>query len=157
MAKVKNGLFFALIITILFSCKESRPIDQMKWIIGTWSTSQGASGFYEQWKKSNDSSLAGKGFLLNEGDTMFSERLRIVQRGGALVYEATVSGQNEGKPVGFKLTKAKENEFTFVNEQHDFPTHIIYKYIAPDSLYARVEGDWKGEFRKQEFFMKRVE
>jgi len=44
---------------------------------------------------------------------------------------------------------------TFENKDHDFPQRIIYKNTGQDSLYARVEGNDKGKFRKEEFAMRR--
>ena len=135
--------------------QEYTKIAQLDWVLGNWKDSSANGVMYERWVKANDSVYTGIGVVLSNGDTVFSEKLAIEQRGEELFYIPTVSDQNEGKAVFFKLAADAGNEFIFENKTHDFPQRIIYKRTASDSLFAVVEGMDKGVSRKEEFFMGR--
>ena len=83
--------------------------------------------------------------------------ISLENRNGEIFYIPTVKNENNGQVVLFKLITSHNNEVVFEKKAHDFPQRILYKNPVKDSLYARVEGMDKGEFKKEEFFMKRVE
>jgi hypothetical protein len=150
------------ILLSVYSCNETTQIDkthpllkEMNWLIGAWKNVSADGEFYEIWNSYHDSAYTGIGFMLVKGDTLFSEIISLEARNGELYYIPTVSGQNNGIPVLFKLTSHANGEYVFENEEHDFPQRIIYNNPNPDSLYARVEGTQDGEFRKEEFAMSR--
>ena len=94
--------------------------------------------------------------MIMNNDTIFSESLSIEENRDGLFYVPSVVNQNDGKPVYFKLVKCVNGEFIFENLDHDFPQRIVYKNPQPDSLYARIEGRDSGEYRREEFKMKRT-
>lgn len=154
---ISTGLFL-----IFFSCnhhplpKQNQSLlQEMKWLIGTWKNVSADGELYEVWNTSNDSVFSGIGFMILKGDTLFSEVISLEARNGELIYMPSVTDQNDGLPVQFKLTSHTGNEFIFENKEHDFPQRIIYNNPNSDSLYARVEGMQNGEFRKEEFSMSR--
>jgi hypothetical protein len=157
IAAVIAGLIF-----MSYSCNEKTKahephplLGEMSWLIGTWKSSSPDGEFYEIWNAFHDSAYKGIGFMLVKGDTLFSEIISLELRGGELYYIPTVSGQNEGMPVSFKLISSTPGNFVFENKQHDFPQRIIYSHPSADSLHARIEGIQEGEFRKEEFAMHR--
>jgi hypothetical protein len=62
-------------------------------------------------------------------------------------YEATVSDQNSGKPVRFKLIGLTDNKMIFFNPEHDFPKKVEYEFLDDNHLLATV-GDGKGDLGK---------
>jgi hypothetical protein len=46
-------------------------------------------------------------------------------------------------------------KMVFENEQHDFPQQISYQKLSRDSLVAEISGVIKGEFRAQQFPMRK--
>jgi len=126
-------------------------LKHLGWLVGTWKSVKGEEISYEIWKKENDTLYTGNGFVIVKEDTVFSEKLQFLQRGSDLFYIPSVKDQNNGEPVEFKFMGFNEGEFNFVNKDHDFPQHIIYKNPQPDFLCARIEGTKNGKFMKVDF------
>lgn len=127
----------------------------MSWIAGSWENSSDSSVFYEMWEKVNDSVLKGEAYVIEGGETVFSEKIAIEKKENDIFYIAGVSGQNEGEPVPFKLVSSSETEFAFENKEHDFPNRIVYSKISGDSLVARIEGKRDGKEHTEYFPLKR--
>lgn len=130
---------------------------QMEWLNGRWQQRSSDGGLQtEVWSRENDSVFTGQGSFVQGGDTLFSESLRLLQRGEDLFYVPTVAGQNNGQPVEFRLTFSDGKTWVFENPQHDFPQKITYTRVAPDSLLAEVSGTSQGQEKKESFPMKKL-
>lgn len=135
--------------------KADNELEKLNWLVGTWQQSSEAGTFTETWQQ-NGSNLSGKGYLVDAGDTIFSEVLKLENRDGKVFYVPIIADQNNGEEVLFKLISSAENRFVFENKEHDFPQRIIYQQLPGDSLYARVEGEVKGKLKFEDFKMKRI-
>lgn len=152
---MKKIYSFLLLITLLFSfasCKNGNgknktymEIEKVSWLIGNWENITEEGKLSETWEKKNDSTLVGESYFIREKDTLHSERIEVLQKGEDLLYIPTVKGQNNDKPVTFKLTLATENEFTFENPAHDYPQKIVYKMVNANSLVATISGKQQGK------------
>ena len=78
-------------------------------------------------------------------DTVFYEQVRLEQKKDSLYMIVSVRNQNKEKPVVFYLTQNSENQLTFENPKHDFPTKIVYKKVTTDSIVASIEGEQNGK------------
>jgi hypothetical protein len=135
-----------------------KKIDLTHWLIGSWHSQSKDAMNYEIWKVDNDSTLSGRSYSINNnGDTVSSEFIKLVQRSGDLAYIPTVPGQNSGMPIEFRLTFINRNKMTFENPDHDFPQMITYEYLSTDSLIAEISGPVNGERRSIQFPMRRSE
>ena len=149
--------FSILLLIALVACqpasdkKPENKIQKLAWLLASWRDSSADGMLYEIWSKKNDSTFEGKGFMLSNNHSVFSETMTLQQSDSGLYYIPTVKNQNEGKAVSFKLISDSGAEFTFENKVHDFPQRVIYSNPGPDSLYARIEGEENGKFRKEEF------
>ncbi len=126
-------------------------LHSLYWLPGSWKSVTNEGTTFEIWKKENDTLFSGKSFLIKDVDTLFLEKLELSQKGNELLYIATVKGQNNDRPVAFKFTGITKGEFNFVNNAHDFPSHIIYKNPQPDFLCVRIEGKKNGKNLKEDF------
>lgn len=158
--KTSTSLIVVLICTAVSQCvfaqstgKNSAPIKQAEWLLGTWQNTTPRGVLVEQWQKLNDSTYTGKSYFWAGKDTAFTENIALEQRGGKLYYIPTVKNQNNGKPVKFTQTGAG---LVFENPAHDFPQKITYQQVKPDSLLAEISGMSKGKPRSQKFPMGRV-
>jgi hypothetical protein len=152
---MKKSYSILLIITLLFpfvSCKNSNgknktfdKIEKINWLLGSWENKSEEGILSEIWEKKNDSTFIGESYFIREKDTLHSERIEVKQKGEDLLYIPTVKGQNNDKPVTFKLTLATENEFTFENPAHDYPQKIVYKMVNANSLVATISGKQQGK------------
>jgi len=132
-----------IVLLLLFaSCSRFVVSDySFNWLIGNWKIERDGTIIYERWEGVNSKQLSGKSYSVSGKDTLFSERISIVQDGDDCYYIAEVAHNPE--PVKFKLIHHREDEIIFENKKHDFPKRIIYKLISNDSLYARVEDENK--------------
>ena len=163
---MKTKLIYLIFIFLVVSCQinnsenntiqNTKTIHKIKWLIGYWKLNSTEGVSTEIWNKENDSLYTGTGLLVKDKDTLFSEKFELKQINDDLFYVATVKGQNDDKPISFKFTEIKNGEFNFVNLQHDFPTHIIYKNPQPDFLCVRIEGTQNGKFAKSDFSFLRI-
>lgn len=93
---------------------------------------------YERWER-DGSALKGKGFRVRDGIETVTETLEIREIDGAVVYVATVAGQNNGAAVKFKLIESAADRLVFENQEHDFPKRIAYQRSG-EELTASVSG-----------------
>lgn len=146
-SQLRSLFFFGFLISILFAVSCSGPgarteHPDLDWLEGRWFARE--AGFHENWERSGNNELRGAGFTLENGDTLFSETLRIFHSDTGTFYQALMQEQNEGKPVYFKLVHHEPDSLVFSNPNHDFPNYIIYKKLAEDSLRVHVR-DGLGE------------
>ncbi|MDI1255101.1 MAG: DUF6265 family protein [Flavobacterium sp.] len=153
-----------IIICLAISCKkEILPITPKKfseiektfWLIGDWENISNEGTLLESWEKKNDSTLIGTSFFIQNKDTVFAEQIALEEREKELFYIPTVSDQNNGKPVAFKMTSATEKQVVFENPSHDFPQKITYNLIKKDSLVAEISGFQGGKMHSEVFKMKK--
>ena len=152
---MKKSYSILLIIILLFpfvSCKNSNDknktfeqIEKVNWLLGSWENKSEEGTLSEIWEKKNDSTLVGESYFIRENDTLHSERIEVKQKGEDLLYIPTVKGQNNDKPITFKLTLATENEYTFENPAHDYPQKIVYKMVNANSLVTTISGIQQGK------------
>ncbi len=89
-------------------------------------------------------------------ESLVTERIRLKEREGEIFYEATVRGQNNEKPVPFKLIESSQDRVVFENKNHDFPQKITYQFISDDVMLATIEGIMNGKTEKMDFKYSRI-
>lgn len=80
------------------------------------------------------------GVTLRGSDTVFVEKLSIIEKDGILNYVAEVA--HNASATYFKFTAISETGFTCVNPSHDFPKKIEYA-LDGNRLTATISGDGK--------------
>ncbi|MFV5696137.1 DUF6265 family protein [Flavobacterium sp. LB3P122] len=150
-----------LLLLALVSCKnsDSNKIEKIKaasWLLGNWENKSADGNLTENWKKVNDSTFQAQSYYIKEKDTLHFEAITLQQKGEELTYNTAVKGQNEDKPVSFKLTTGTEKQLVFENPKHDYPQKISYTQITPDSLVAKISGMQQGKPSSEQFSMKKT-
>ena len=153
-----------LLIVTLLSCKKSDSSDKNEkdkiktahWLLGTWENKTAEGNLSETWEKVNDSTYLGQTYFIKGKDTIHFETIQLQQKGEELTYKANVQGQNEDKPVPFKLTKTTEKELVFENPKHDYPQKISYKSVSKDSLIAEISGIQLGKPSSEKYVMTKI-
>src|SRR3970282_66061 len=107
------------------------------------------------WKKVNDSTFQAQSYFIKEKDTLHFESITLQQKGEEMTYNASVKGQNNDKPITFKLTNSTEKQLVFENPKHDYPKKIIYTQINVDNLVAEISGILEGKPSSEKFSMKK--
>ncbi|TDE42231.1 hypothetical protein E0I26_13850 [Flavobacterium rhamnosiphilum] len=150
-----------LLLLAIVSCKNSdssknEKIKAASWLLGNWENKSADGNLTENWKKVNDSTFEAQSYYIKEKDTLHFESITLQQKGEELTYTATVQGQNNDKPVAFKLTTATDKQVAFENLKHDYPQKISYSQITPDSLVAKISGIQQGKPSSESFSMKKI-
>ncbi|MFV5702726.1 DUF6265 family protein [Flavobacterium sp. XS2P12] len=150
-----------LLLLAIVSCKNSdsnknEKIKAASWLLGNWENKSADGNLTENWEKVNDSTFQAQSYYIKEKDTLHFESITLQQKGENLTYTAAVKGQNDDKPVSFKLTTATEKQLVFENPKHDYPQKISYTQITPDSLVAKISGIQQGKPSSEQFSMKKT-
>ncbi len=98
-------------------------LDQFKWILGNWKNQSPIGQSYEAWKQLDEFNIQGKGFLVVNGDTTFTEGMNIQKIDQDLYYILAVDQQ--GVPVKYKLKTYTEKQVVFENNAIAFPNQVI--------------------------------
>lgn len=152
---------YLLLLLAIVSCKnfdsnKNEKIKEASWLLGNWENKSADGKLSENWKKVNDSTFEAQSYYIKEKDTLHFESIILQQKEEELTYIATVQGQNNDKPVAFKLTTATDKQVVFENLKHDYPQKISYTQIAPDSLVAKISGIQQGKPSSESFSMKKI-
>ena len=140
-----------------FIPKKQEAVENANWLIGRWENNSAEGNLSEFWTKTNDSTFHGESYFVIKNDTVFGEKVELMQRGKDFIFEARVAKQNDEKPVPFKLTKSSETEMVWENPAHDYPNKIVYQKVGNDSLVAEIFGTKDGKVKSEVFKMKKVQ
>lgn len=148
---LKNSVW-ASCLGLLISCHSSNqntssnsPLDQKaSWLLGKWEQQNVDGTAVEFWQKINDSTYHSFSYFIQQGDTLSSERIQLINRQDTLFFIPTVKGQNNNQAVEFKAITVNEHELIFENLVHDFPQRVRYVRPKNDSLYAEISGKVQG-------------
>jgi hypothetical protein len=157
---------FILIISVLLlsivSCKNANKknktyeeIEKVSWLIGNWENTTEEGNLSETWKKINDSTLVGESYFIRNKDTLHWESITLLEKEVALLYIPIVTGQNDNKPITFKLTSLTEKEFTFENPAHDYPQKIVYQMVNDSNIVTTISGMQQGKISTESYPMTR--
>ena len=96
--------------------------------------------------------IAGS-FFIKEKDTLHFETIRLIEKQGELVYETTIKGQNNDKPILFPLLSENENELVFENLQNDYPQKIKYQRNSKSAITITISGRQTKKVISEQFKM----
>lgn len=152
-----------LSLILIVSCSQSlkekpeKGIDQFKSLTGVWRSVSGETEITERWKFLNDTTMQGEGFFISKGDTLSHENISIQKRANGIFYVPAVSNQNQGKEIYFRNTHSENNEWIFVNPEHDYPQKITYALKGNDSLIVSISSLSESQPNIQWFRMHKVQ
>ncbi len=128
-------------------------VGDLAWLSGAWVGTRGKSSIEERWGPPlGGAMLAVSRTVSREKDKMVAfEYLRIVERGGGLVYVAQPNG---APPTEFVLTELGAKRAVFENPRHDSPQRIVYELSDEGSLsvsigYAKGGKPQRFEFQRE--------
>ena len=93
--------------------------------------------------------MIGKSYMVEGSDTTMLETVNLIKEGDDIFYIPVAFGQNDDKPVRFKLTGVNGTAYTFENPDHDFPKRIVYDFIGADTLHAYIDD---GTDKKRQYY-----
>ncbi|MBK6642253.1 MAG: hypothetical protein KBH11_15260 [Bacteroidia bacterium] len=157
MKNLKSVVGICLLVVGITSCKQQPDtFKQLSTLEGKWLMQTPEGTMMEVWEITNDTLYSGKSYSIEGADTTLSETVQLIQRHDGIYYIPTVTNQNDGVPIPFKLITSEAGVFVFENPTHDFPTKITYKTDQKNKLSAAISGKINGEERKIAFDYERV-
>ena len=126
-------------------------IAQAAWIGGVWSGTEKTTTVEERWTPPSGGSMVGTSRTMPNGVMSAFEFLCIVERGGALVYQAMPGGRPPA--TDFTATSVTADAITFENPAHDYPKVIRYAKLPDGSLQTTISAE-NGQ-RARSFVLKR--
>ena len=112
------------------------------WLAGAWTTVRGTRTIEEQWNEPRAGMMQAAGRTTQGERLVEFEFLRIVRRGGSLVFIAQPNG---APPTEFPLTAQGPDSVRFENLAHDFPQVVCYRRTGPDAILAVVSATRDGK------------
>lgn len=130
---------------------------ELRALEGTWFMPTDRGDRLESWRMQDDSTLVGRGMRIKpeNGDTVTLENLRIELRDTTITYIAVARGQNQNRPISFKLTQADYDGYVFENPAHDDPQKIRYLLLGNRELQVFTEGKRNNRTVTQEYVFER--
>lgn len=150
---MKKFSIVILVSILLASCQQGEPssddtskiadkdmVSSFEWLLGKWKRISVDTTFetYENWTRVSNKEYTGHGFVLNNSDTVWQERMTLSSDSSN--WSLMVKTADNTDQVKFELSEIKNNSFTAENPSHDFPKRIKY-WKAKERLMAQIEGD----------------
>ena len=156
---MRQFFLFSALSLLLFSCinnSKNEKIKASKWLLGEWVNQSQEGVITENWVQPNDSTLTANSFYIKEEDTLHFENIILKEKEGELVYETTIKGQNNDKPIVFPLLSETENELVFENLQNDYPQKIKYQRNSKTGITISISGKQAKKIVHEQFKMMKV-
>ena len=149
----------SLLSLMLFSCTNNSKNEKIKaseWLLGEWVNQSKEGIVSENWSQPNDSTLVAGSFFIKEKDTLHFENIALTEKDGELLYETTIQGQNNDKPIVFPLLSETENELVFGNLQNDYPQKIKYQRNSKSAITISISGKQAKKIISEQFKMTKI-
>ncbi|MEP4534902.1 MAG: DUF6265 family protein [Cyclobacteriaceae bacterium] len=142
---MKRTLLLIPFLATISCSTDQESISDLNWMTGKWikESDSPVTTSIEVWEKTSETEMTGYGLTMEDGDTIFYERLQIIEEDNELFYLADVG---EGI-VKFKLNESEHGKWAFENPEHDFPKRIIYTYDGTSMVAFAQADDVSLEFR----------
>lgn len=153
---MRQFFLFSSISLLLFSCTNNSKNEKIKasqWLLGQWKNTSEEGIIAENWSQANDSTLIATSFYIKEEDTLHFENIILKEKEGELVYETTIKGQNNDKPILFPVISETENELIFENLQNDYPQKIKYQRNSKSGITISISGTQAKKIVSEQFKM----
>lgn len=118
----------------------NQEVGTFDWLLGEWKRTNDEKGneTFEIWKKINASEYNGVGFTIQNNDTIFQEKMKMLKTVGKWIF--LVKTNKDEEFTKFDIDKIEEDEFECKNDTLDFPKLIKY-WKNGNKINALVSGD----------------
>ncbi|MCR9131498.1 MAG: DUF6265 family protein [bacterium] len=145
---MKTQLLITILITLFVKTTNAQSIHDLEWMSGLWIGNQNGVMMEEYWTEPAGGTLIGLHRDTFSESSSFFEFLRIEETKEGLIYFAQPKG---GKATEFRTSELEINKVTFSNPNHDFPQHLHYHLIHPDTIKVGISGLDEGELKQIEW------
>lgn len=137
LKKMKLKQIIVVIGIVLVTSCSVQKLKELSFLEGTWQIENKST--YEEWIFENNN-FVGVSYKLKDQNKRITETLLIKESNGQIIYEATVTNQNNGSTIPFVLNTTIKDKLSFENLEHDFPKKIQYKKLTENEILVSVLG-----------------
>jgi hypothetical protein len=152
MSAFANLFLWVFIVLMMAACQEEAvPFDLLN---GAWKhQAEGDQEIGECWEKLETGGFKGIGWTLQNGDTVFKEKMDILKTDSGWFYMAHPAMAE--RPTFFKVEEMTDSGFVALNPRHDYPQSISYQMIEGElKISLKGSPNFEGEVF-EEWTMKR--
>jgi hypothetical protein len=121
-------------------------------LVGTWEGALGDARYREQWTSAGPSTYEGVAQLLENGQVVSEERMRITRFADQWMF---IASTGDVRITSFVRMEVRDGAWIFENREHDYPQRVGYSVHA-DTLRAYIAHlDDRGQ--RVDFVLKRLE
>jgi hypothetical protein len=137
--EMKVSIYIFMLLICLSCAQKDTKQHNFDWLIGSWIRTNDKEGYltHEHWTKISNMEYVGLGYTLQDQDTVFKERLRLIK--SSTNWSLEVTGVNE-HPTLFRLTNFSANSFECENKTNEFPKYIAYS-LQDNILLAKISDE----------------
>lgn len=156
MKRVMLLLSVLLMAGFIIPSGKKDKMESFIWLQGNWAMHMDRGTITESWIVTDDSTYSGESKMIKaNGEVKPFENIQLVYRNNEYYYIPVTAGQNDEKPVPFRLTSYSQTGFVAENPGHDFPKRITYVLLNRDSIHAYIDGGPANPGKKMDFFYAR--
>lgn len=142
--------------TGLNATQRVEQLNRIAWMCGNWLWEGGDDRMIEMWQRQNDTLYAGRSFFLLQGDTVFSENIRIQPGKRHLYYNVEMETDGKKKSHSFIITKISRNAFIAEDPQNEDLNRITYTGKSGVQITIVTRGLEDGRMVNEEYKMRRI-
>ncbi len=118
-------------------------LDAFNWLVGSWNEKMKGGGFsVEQWTKIDEFTISGKGYVIQNKDTIFVEGMKIVKMEEDLFLMMSLNESQE--PVLYKLKSYAGFSAVFENRNVTFPKQVVLEQTSGNSFNTILRNEGGG-------------
>ncbi|MEN0049164.1 MAG: DUF6265 family protein [Bacteroidota bacterium] len=99
-------------------------VQSFDWLLGVWKGNVEEGTSVEKWQKGKDA-FYGTGYVVQDTDTIFMERMKLVQKGEDWYYVLQLDAYSNS--LAYKLAYYAEDQAIFTNREGKFPKQVILR------------------------------
>lgn len=118
---------------------ENAGVDHFQWLIGQWQAPLSNNRqTIEKWQQEDEFTISGSGQLIVNGDTTFTEEMKIQKIGEHLYYLLALDKNN--RTVKFKLRSLAPSTAIFETAEKGVPNQLILKQLDPNTFSTTLQN-----------------
>jgi len=110
-------------------------IQSFDWLLGVWKGNVEGGTSVEKWQKDRNT-LYGTGYVVQNADTTFMERMKLVQKGEDWYYVLQLDAYSNS--LAYKLAYYSDNQAIFTNKEGKFPKQVVLRRNAENEFSTQL-------------------
>ncbi|MEL6941189.1 MAG: DUF6265 family protein, partial [Bacteroidota bacterium] len=110
-------------------------VQSFDWLLGVWKGNVENGTSVEKWQKGRDA-FYGTGYVVQNTDTVFMERMKLVQKGDDWYYVLQLDAYSNS--LAYKLAYYSDQQAIFTNREGKFPKQVVLQRNAENEFSTQL-------------------